>query len=91
MPDLRGFGASGDAGAAGTTRRTFAEDAVALLDALGIEAAGVIGHDWGGFAAYLLGLRHPDRVTRARGLQRAAPVGAARTARGCSSCGAPGT
>jgi pimeloyl-ACP methyl ester carboxylesterase len=22
----------------------------------------VIGHDWGGFTAYLLGLRHPDRV-----------------------------
>ena len=34
-----------------------------LLDALGIERAGVIGHDWGGFTAYLLGLRHPDRIS----------------------------
>jgi pimeloyl-ACP methyl ester carboxylesterase len=61
MPDLRGFGASGTP-AGGYDPATFAEDAVALLDALGLDEAGVVGHDWGGFAAYLLGLRHPDRV-----------------------------
>jgi pimeloyl-ACP methyl ester carboxylesterase len=62
MPDLRGFGSSG-VPAGGFNPAQFAADAVALLDALGIEQAGVIGHDWGGFAAYLLGLRHPERVT----------------------------
>jgi pimeloyl-ACP methyl ester carboxylesterase len=62
MPDLRGFGATA-VPAGGFNPAQFAEDAVALLDALGIERAGVIGHDWGGFAAYLIGLRHPDRVS----------------------------
>lgn len=62
MPDLRGFGSTATP-AGGYDPVRFAEDAVALLDALGIERAGVIGHDWGGFAAYLIGLRHPGRVT----------------------------
>jgi pimeloyl-ACP methyl ester carboxylesterase len=62
MPDLRGFGAS-SVPAGGYNPAQFAEDAVALLDALGIERAGVIGHDWGGFTAYLIGLRHADRVS----------------------------
>lgn len=62
MPDLRGFGSSAVPDG-GYNPARFAEDAVALLDALGIARAGVIGHDWGGFAAYLLGLRHPDRVS----------------------------
>jgi pimeloyl-ACP methyl ester carboxylesterase len=62
MPDLRGFGSSGIP-AGGYNPAQFAADAVALLDALAIERAGVIGHDWGGFAAYLLGLGHPERAT----------------------------
>ena len=41
---------------------TFAADQIALLDALGIERADLIGHDWGGFTAFLLGLAHPDRI-----------------------------
>jgi pimeloyl-ACP methyl ester carboxylesterase len=35
-----------------------------LLDALGLPRVDVVGHDWGGFAAILLGLRHPERVDR---------------------------
>jgi len=62
MPDLRGFGSTA-VPADGFHPAQFAADAIALLDALGIEKAGVIGHDWGGFAGYLLGLRHPERVT----------------------------
>ena len=42
----------------------FAADALALLDALGLERVAVLGHDWGGFAGLLLALRHPERVTR---------------------------
>ena len=60
-PDLRGFGRTGTP-AGGYDPSTFAEDAVALLDALGLNEACVVGHDWGGFAGYLLALRHPDRV-----------------------------
>jgi pimeloyl-ACP methyl ester carboxylesterase len=60
-PDLRGFGAS-DAPGRGYDSLTFANDAVALLDALGIERVRLVGHDWGGFAGFLLGLRHPERL-----------------------------
>jgi pimeloyl-ACP methyl ester carboxylesterase len=62
-PDLRGFGWT-EAPGQGYDGETFAADQVALLDALGIERALVIGHDWGGWTALLLGLLHPDRVER---------------------------
>lgn len=38
-----------------------ADDMAALLDALGIERAVFAGHDWGGFVAWAMPLRHPDR------------------------------
>ena len=63
-PDLRGFGWS-DAPGHGYDGETFAADQVALLDALGIESAHVLGHDWGGWTAMLLAVLHPDRVVRA--------------------------
>jgi pimeloyl-ACP methyl ester carboxylesterase len=62
-PDLRGFGhteAPGD----GYDGETFAQDQVALLNALGIERINVIGHDWGGWTAMIMGLDHPDRIGR---------------------------
>jgi pimeloyl-ACP methyl ester carboxylesterase len=37
-------------------------DAIAVLDALGIERAHVVGLSMGGFATLHLGLRHPDRA-----------------------------
>jgi pimeloyl-ACP methyl ester carboxylesterase len=37
---------------------------VAFLDALGIEAATIVGHDTGGGVALILGIEHPDRVRR---------------------------
>jgi pimeloyl-ACP methyl ester carboxylesterase len=37
-------------------------DAVAVLDALGIESAHVVGHDWGAQVGWLLAARHPERV-----------------------------
>src|SRR3954469_22638266 len=37
-------------------------DAVAVLDALGIEKAHVIGHDWGAVVAWMLAGLHPDRL-----------------------------
>jgi pimeloyl-ACP methyl ester carboxylesterase len=37
-------------------------DAVALLDALGVNRAHVVGHDWGAVVAWHLAAEHPDRV-----------------------------
>jgi pimeloyl-ACP methyl ester carboxylesterase len=62
-PDLRGFGWS-EAPGHGYDAETFAADQVALLDALQLERANVVGHDWGGWTAMLLGILHPDRVDR---------------------------
>jgi pimeloyl-ACP methyl ester carboxylesterase len=62
-PDLRGFGWT-EAPGHGYDGDTFATDQVALLDALEIESASVIGHDWGGWTAMLLGLDHSDRIER---------------------------
>ena len=60
-PDLRGFGRS-DAPRGGYDGVTFGADALALLDALEIERAHLIGHDWGGFAAFAAGIAAPRRV-----------------------------
>jgi pimeloyl-ACP methyl ester carboxylesterase len=38
------------------------DDAIAVLDALGIDRAHVVGLSMGGFATLHLGLRHPDRA-----------------------------
>jgi pimeloyl-ACP methyl ester carboxylesterase len=62
-PDLRGFGWT-EAPGHGYDAETFAADQVALLDALGLERAHVVGHDWGGWTAMLLGILHADRVDR---------------------------
>ncbi|MDM4720273.1 alpha/beta fold hydrolase [Micromonospora sp. WMMA1363] len=37
-------------------------DAVAGLDALGVEAAHVVGHDWGAVVGWALAAGHPERV-----------------------------
>jgi pimeloyl-ACP methyl ester carboxylesterase len=37
-------------------------DAVAVLDALGVESAHVIGHDWGAQVGWLLAAHHADRL-----------------------------
>ncbi|GAA3390588.1 alpha/beta fold hydrolase [Cryptosporangium minutisporangium] len=39
-----------------------ADDAVGLLDALGIDSAHVVGASMGGMVAQLVAIRHPDRV-----------------------------
>ncbi|NDZ82513.1 alpha/beta hydrolase [Streptomyces sp. SID10853] len=62
-PDLRGFGASGGT-ASGHDAGTLAEDAAALLTALGVSSAAVVGIDAGAPPAFLLALRHPGLVRR---------------------------
>ncbi|MBB6628172.1 alpha/beta hydrolase [Nocardioides sp. KIGAM211] len=39
-----------------------AGDALGILDALGVDRAHVVGHDWGAAVAWQLGARHPERV-----------------------------
>jgi len=63
MPDLRGLGWSGRPRDGDYRKECLADDALALLDALGIERAGLLGHDWGGWAGFLAVLRRPERFT----------------------------
>ena len=66
-PDLRGFGRS-EAPPGDYRKHAFVDDLIALLDAEGIERAAVVGHDWGGWAAWLTALEHPERVSRFVGI-----------------------
>ena len=62
-PDQRGWGDS-DRPEHGYRVEDFAEDAAALLDALGVGRASVVGHSFGSFVARRLALAHPERVDR---------------------------
>ena len=61
--DARGHGESGKP-AEGYTPDEFVADAVAVLDALAIERAMLVGHSMGGTHAIRLAAAHPDRVER---------------------------
>ena len=67
VPSLRGFSAtrfrSADTPRTGNSAM-LAMDAIALLDALGIDTFCVAGHDWGASAAEALALGWPGRVLR---------------------------
>src|SRR5436305_1121140 len=62
-PDLRGFGWS-EATPRGYRKDELAADLVGILDALGIEQAALVGHDWGGVVGFLACLEHPERIAR---------------------------
>ena len=62
-PDQRGFGASeAPQAVADYDVDRLTGDLVGLLDELGIEKAIFVGHDWGGFVAWEMPIRHPSRV-----------------------------
>jgi len=63
VPDQRGFGES-ERPDSGYTFDDFAADTVALLDALSIEKATIVGHSFGSFVARRTAIRRPDRVSR---------------------------
>ncbi|MFL5955170.1 MAG: alpha/beta fold hydrolase [Gaiellaceae bacterium] len=64
-PDLRGYGESDKPQEVDAYRMTTsAADVVAILDALGIERAHVVGHDWGAGLAWVVAGLHPDRVEK---------------------------
>jgi pimeloyl-ACP methyl ester carboxylesterase len=71
-PDLRGFGWS-DAPPGPYDKEGLAADVVRLFDALEIEQTVLVGHDWGGFVAWLTALRAPQRIERLVALSIANP------------------
>ena len=62
-PDIRGLGWS-EGPARGYGLHRLAEDLIGLLDALGIERAQLLGHDWGTAVGYQAGLNRPERFSR---------------------------
>jgi pimeloyl-ACP methyl ester carboxylesterase len=61
-PDLRGAGWT-DAPPDGYTHDRLVADVVGLLDALDLDRAHVVAHDWGALVGFHLCLEHPDRAT----------------------------
>jgi pimeloyl-ACP methyl ester carboxylesterase len=75
-PDLRGFGASArpiDVGA--YTVPALLGDVLGILDALGVEQADVVGHDWGAALGWALAGAAPQRVRRLVALSVGHPAG----------------
>lgn len=60
--DFRGFGWS-DAPPNGYDTMSRVADTLALMDALGLKRARVIGHGWGAWVGFFLCLRAPERVS----------------------------
>lgn len=63
-PDQRGFGATARPYPPRMTRALLARDLAATLDALGLGAIDLVGHDWGGGIAFKFALMYPRRVRR---------------------------
>ncbi len=64
-PDLRGRGKSERPTQVEDYRlTTIVADVAAIMDALGVERAHVIGHDWGAATAWLVASLKPERVDR---------------------------
>lgn len=64
-PDLRGLGDSERTpGREHYRKQALAQDVISLLDALGIDAFQLVGHDWGGIVAQEIALALPQRVSK---------------------------
>ena len=62
-PDLRGLGWSGPPADDDFRKQRLADDAIALLDALGLDQVRLAGHDWGASSAILAALTAPERFS----------------------------
>ncbi len=71
-PDLRGAGWS-SAPRCSYLKDDMADDLAAVLEHLGIATVKLVGHDWGGPVAFIMMLRHPEKVTGFFGMNTAAP------------------
>jgi pimeloyl-ACP methyl ester carboxylesterase len=74
MPDLRGFGWS-DAPAGRYDKQSMADDVLVVLDSLGLQRVRIVGHDWGGWIAFLACMTAPERFERALMLGISPPFG----------------
>jgi pimeloyl-ACP methyl ester carboxylesterase len=62
-PDQRGYSPGArPPGRSAYVLREVVDDVLALLDAAGLPSAHLVGHDWGGLAAWALAAWHPWRV-----------------------------
>lgn len=63
IPDQRGYspGARPE-GVAAYDVRELADDAIGILDALGLSSAHLVGHDWGAIVAWCVAAWHPERT-----------------------------
>jgi pimeloyl-ACP methyl ester carboxylesterase len=71
-PDLRGAGWS-SAPRCRYLKNDMADDLAAVLDHLGVATVKLVAHDWGGPVAFIMMLRHPEKVTGFLGMNTAAP------------------
>lgn len=78
-PDLRGFNLSSQPKEVQAYRaREIVGDLVQLVGALGYDSAFVLGHDWGGAAAWQMAIAHPHLVRKLAILNSPHPVPFAR-------------
>lgn len=78
-PDQRGFGlSSAPADVSAYRIERLAADAIAVLDALAVDRADLIGHDWGALVGWRICADHPDRVRRYAALSVGHPAAYAR-------------
>ena len=64
-PDQRGFGRSDrPEGVAAYSLQNAVVDSVGILDALGIDKADIVAHDWGAAVAWITAAAYPNRVRR---------------------------
>ena len=71
-PDLRGYGDTDKPEEVESYDiHHLVNDIVGLLDALDLERAVIVGHDWGGIIVWQMALMHPDRVERVISLNTA--------------------
>ncbi|HYB82242.1 MAG TPA: alpha/beta hydrolase, partial [Mycobacterium sp.] len=71
-PDLRGAGWS-SAPRSRYTKSEMAEDLAAVLDHLNVATVKLVAHDWGGPVAFIMMLRHPEKVTGFFGVNTSTP------------------
>ncbi len=75
VPALPGYWPSEPVAGADYSVSAVAADILVVMDALGIEQATVIGHDWGAELGYHLGSHSPDRLDRLVAIGAPHPAG----------------
>jgi len=71
-PDLRGAGWS-SAPRCKYRKDEMADDLAGVLDQLGVASVKLVAHDWGGPVAFIMMLRHPEKVSGFFGCNTSAP------------------